>query len=65
MFVLKAMTVEGTLTGTLHEANELMALARMGKIEPPPIHERPLAEAQVALDDLRAEGAVDRTVPIA
>ena len=28
MFVLKAMTVEGTLTGTLQEANELMALAR-------------------------------------
>ena len=32
MFVLKAMTVEGTLTGTLQEANELMALARAGKI---------------------------------
>ena len=31
MFVLKAMTVEGTLTGTLQEANELMALARAGE----------------------------------
>jgi len=65
MFVLKAMTVEGTLTGTLQEANELMALARARKIEPPPIHERPLAEAQAALDDLRAGRVVGRTVLVA
>jgi alcohol dehydrogenase len=65
MFVLKAMTVEGTLTGTLQEANELMAMARAGKIEPPPIHERPLAEAQAALDDLRAGRVVGRTVLVA
>jgi len=65
MFVLKAMTVEGTLTGTLQEANELMALARAGKIEPLPIHERPLAEAQAALDDLRAGRVVGRTVLVA
>ena len=37
MFVLKAMTIEGTLTGTLAEAKELMALARAGKIAPLPI----------------------------
>src|SRR5690349_17992706 len=44
MFVLKAMTVEGILTGTLAEANELMALARAGKLAPLPIEERPLAQ---------------------
>ena len=44
MFPLKAMTIEGTLTGTLDEARELMALARAGKIAPPPIAERPLGE---------------------
>jgi alcohol dehydrogenase, propanol-preferring len=65
MFVLKAMTVEGTLTGTLKEANELMALARAGKVASPPIHERPLAEVQAALDDLRAGRIVGRTVLIA
>jgi D-arabinose 1-dehydrogenase-like Zn-dependent alcohol dehydrogenase len=54
MFVLKAMTVEGTLTGTLAEANELMALARAGKVAPLPIEDRPLAAAQQSLDDLRA-----------
>jgi alcohol dehydrogenase len=62
MFVLKAMTVEGTLTGTLAEANEVMALAREGKIAPLPIRERPLAEAQAALDDLRAGRVVGRVV---
>lgn len=60
MFVLKAMTVEGTLTGTLEEAKELMALARAGKITPLPIEERPLAAAQQSLDDLRAGRVVGR-----
>jgi alcohol dehydrogenase len=60
MLVLKAMTVEGTLTGTLSEANELMALARAGRIAPLPIEERPLAAAQQSLDDLRAGRVVGR-----
>jgi alcohol dehydrogenase len=60
MFVLKAMTVEGTLTGTLAEAKELMALARAGKISSLPIEERPLAAAQQSLDDLRAGRVVGR-----
>jgi alcohol dehydrogenase len=60
MFVLKAMTVEGTLTGTLGEARELMALARAGKISSLPIEERPLAAAQQSLDDLRAGHVLGR-----
>jgi alcohol dehydrogenase len=60
MFVLKAMTVEGTLTGTLTEANELMVLARAGQIAPLPIEERPLAAAQQSLDDLRAGRVLGR-----
>jgi D-arabinose 1-dehydrogenase-like Zn-dependent alcohol dehydrogenase len=62
MFVLKAMTVEGTLTGTLAEANELIALARAGKLSSLPIEERPLAQAQASLDDLRAGRVVGRVV---
>lgn len=62
MFPLRAMTIEGTLTGTLAEARELMTLARTGKIPAIPMHERPLAEAQAALDDLRAGRVVGRTV---
>jgi alcohol dehydrogenase len=62
MFPLKAMTIEGTLTGTLAEANEVVALARAGKIAPLPIRERPLAEAQAALDDLRGGRVLGRVV---
>src|SRR5215470_13200070 len=46
MFPLRAMTIEGTLTGTLAEARELMAFVRGGKVPPIPVHERPLGEAQ-------------------
>jgi len=60
MFVLKAMTVEGTLTGTLAEARELMDLARAAKVLPLPIEERPLAAAQQSLDDLRAGRIIGR-----
>ena len=62
MFAIKAMTIEGTLTGTLTEARELIELARTGKIAPIPSRERPLSEAQSALDDLRAGRVVGRTV---
>jgi D-arabinose 1-dehydrogenase-like Zn-dependent alcohol dehydrogenase len=56
------MTIEGTLTGSLAEARELLDLARSGKIAPIPTHDRPLNEAQAALDDLRAGRVVGRTV---
>jgi D-arabinose 1-dehydrogenase-like Zn-dependent alcohol dehydrogenase len=62
MFAIKAMTIEGTLTGTLAQARELIELARAGKIAPIPTHERPFSQAQAALDDLRAGKVVGRTV---
>ena len=62
MIPIKAMTIEGTLTGTLAEARELLDLARAGKIAPIPTHDRPLGQAQAALDDLRAGRVVGRTV---
>jgi propanol-preferring alcohol dehydrogenase len=65
MFVLKAMTVEGTLTGTLAEAREVMELAKVGRILPPPMRELPLAKAQTALEDLRAGRVVGRVILVA
>jgi alcohol dehydrogenase, propanol-preferring len=62
MFPLRAMTIEGILTGTLAEAQELLALARGGTAVPVPMTERPLAQAQSALDDLRAGRVVGRAV---
>lgn len=62
MIVLKAMSLEGIMTGTLSEAREVVALARDGKIAPLPITERPLNQASEALDDLRAGRIVGRIV---
>jgi alcohol dehydrogenase len=63
MFGLKAMGIEGTQTGTLAEARELLAYATSTwKVTPPPIQERPLAQAQTALEDLRAGHIVGRVV---
>jgi alcohol dehydrogenase len=62
MFAIKAMTIEGILTGTLAEARELIELACSGKIAPITTRDRPLEEAQAALDDLRAGRVVGRTV---
>jgi alcohol dehydrogenase len=62
MFPIKAMTIEGTLTGTLAQAREVIALARDGKFAPIPIRERPMRDAQAALDDLRAGKVTGRVV---
>ncbi len=62
LFGIKAMTIEGTLTGTLDEARELLDLVRAKNIAPIPTRGRPLNEAQAALDDLRAGRVVGRTV---
>jgi len=62
MFPLKAMTIEGTTTGTLAEARELIDLVRAKQIAPPPITERQLNQASQALDDLRAGRVVGRVV---
>lgn len=62
MFPLKAMSIEGTQTGTLAEARELIDLVRNKKIPPPPIAERPLALASQTLDELRAGRIVGRVV---
>jgi len=65
MFSLKAMTIEGTQTGTLADARELIDLVRTRNIAPPPIAERPLAQASQTLDDLRAGKIVGRVVLMA
>jgi alcohol dehydrogenase len=62
MFPLKAMAIEGTQTGTLAEARELLDLVRAKAIAPPPIAERPLDQASKTLDELRAGKIVGRVV---
>jgi D-arabinose 1-dehydrogenase-like Zn-dependent alcohol dehydrogenase len=51
---MRAISIVGVFTGTLPEFQELMALAREGKVKPAPIEMRALETAQQSLDDLRA-----------
>jgi D-arabinose 1-dehydrogenase-like Zn-dependent alcohol dehydrogenase len=62
MIPIKAMTIEGSITGTLAEARELIDLARTGKLTTIPTHDRPLKDAQASLDALRAGHVVGRIV---
>jgi D-arabinose 1-dehydrogenase-like Zn-dependent alcohol dehydrogenase len=59
-WIYKRMTIEGFMTGTLDEGRELMALARAGKIKPPPMKEEPMADVQKWIDELRAGRVVGR-----
>jgi D-arabinose 1-dehydrogenase-like Zn-dependent alcohol dehydrogenase len=59
---LKPYSIIGSYVGRLDEARELIALMRAGAVPAPPINERPLAEANSAIDDLRAGKVVGRVV---
>lgn len=62
MLALRAVTLRGSYVGSLQEMHELMALARQGVLAPLPVRERPLAEANAALDEMRGGRARGRTV---
>jgi D-arabinose 1-dehydrogenase-like Zn-dependent alcohol dehydrogenase len=51
---MNARLIQGSYVGSLEEMGELMALVRAGKIAPIEIQERPMAEANQALLDLKA-----------
>ena len=59
-WIYKRMTIEGFMTGTLAEAQEMMALARSGKVRPTPMREEPMADVQKWIDELRAGHVVGR-----
>ena len=50
---LRAISIIGSLTGSLAETKEVIKLAQTGKIGPIPIEERPLEKASKSLEDLR------------
>lgn len=58
----RAISLMGSYVGSLKEAEDLMGLMREGRIAPPLMHERTLADANGALNDLRAGKVVGRTV---
>ncbi len=57
-----ALTIEGSYVGTLEDAREMLALVKSGAVADIPVTERPLSEANEALDALRSGTVVGRTV---
>jgi D-arabinose 1-dehydrogenase-like Zn-dependent alcohol dehydrogenase len=61
-FPFRAIAMMGSFVGRLDEAQEIMALARAGKVAPIPLEERPLSAANAALADLKAGHVMGRVV---
>jgi len=61
-FIFKQMTIRGSYVGTLEEMHELMSIVKQGAVPPIPVEERPLAEANQALDDLASGKVLGRLV---
>jgi len=62
MFPFRALTIGGSYVGSLAEAEEMMTLVRAGKIDPIPVRERPLNQANDVLEDLKAGRVIGRVV---
>ena len=62
MFPLRQLAILGSFVASLNDARELLELARSGKLPAIPLAERPMGEANSALDDLRAGRVIGRVV---
>jgi D-arabinose 1-dehydrogenase-like Zn-dependent alcohol dehydrogenase len=62
MFPIRAISICGSMVGTLTEMHEALALARSGKIAEVPIEIRSLDAATATLDDLRDGRIIGRVV---
>ena len=62
MFPIKAISIIGSYTGSLRDAEEMLVLVKQGAIAPIPVETRALDQANAALDDLRAGSVVGRVV---
>lgn len=58
----RALTIQGSYTGSLGEMEELLALVRQRKVPRIPYRTRPLDEVNAALSELRAGKVIGRTV---
>ncbi|WP_395644419.1 alcohol dehydrogenase catalytic domain-containing protein [Terricaulis sp.] len=59
---LRPISIVGSYVGRLEEARELIALLRKGAAPAPPMHERPLDQANSAIADLRAGKVLGRVL---
>ncbi len=61
-FPMRALTIQGSYTGSLGELKELMTLARQGAIPPVPVHTHAMEDVNAVLARLRAGDIVGRSV---
>ncbi len=61
-FPFRAMSVGGSMTGSLADTREMLEIVQAGKINPIPIEQRDMSEASNALDDLREGKIIGRVV---
>lgn len=62
MFPFRSWSIQGSMTGSLAELEELIDLGRKGIVQSPPLATRPLAEAQKTVEELKAGKIVGRIV---
>ena len=60
--IQRALTLQGSIVGTLTELREVIALAQSGKLKPIPVTTRPLSAAGQTLDDLAGGRITGRVV---
>ena len=62
MFPIRALTIGGSYVGSLAEAEAMMDLVRAGKVDPIPVREVPLSQANQVLEDLKEGKVIGRVV---
>ena len=61
-FPFRAISVGGSMTGSLADSIEMLELVKSGKINPIPVEARDMCEAGRTLDDLREGNVIGRVV---
>jgi D-arabinose 1-dehydrogenase-like Zn-dependent alcohol dehydrogenase len=59
---MRALTIQGSYTGSQHEMRELMELVRRTGLPPVPVATRPLNDVNTVMDELRSGKIVGRVV---
>jgi D-arabinose 1-dehydrogenase-like Zn-dependent alcohol dehydrogenase len=61
-FPFRAMSIGGSMTGSLEDTIEMLDIVKAGKINPIPVETRAMSEASRTLDDLREGNIIGRVV---
>ena len=62
VFPFRAMSIGGSMTGSLADTIEMLEIVKAGKINPIPVETRKMEEASRTLDDLREGNIIGRVV---